>query len=58
MDNPDYLETLATQDTRRRQKKTFDYTQSSGLFVRKQTQIRHDPSYKQLEVMFGSIQLA
>jgi hypothetical protein len=54
MVNLEKLATFDTQNTRRRQKKTKTKTQHNmclGTPIHKQTQIRHEPSYKQQKLL-------
>jgi hypothetical protein len=51
MDNPEKLATYGTQDGEKQNKDIIQYM--LDIIIRKQTQItliRHEPSYKQLEV--------
>ena len=48
MDNPENLSTYGTQDENKQNENTTQYVLYTT--TRKQTQIKHEPSYKQLEV--------
>jgi hypothetical protein len=48
MDNPENLSTYGTQEEDKQSENTTQYVLYTT--TRKQTQIKHEPSYKQLEV--------
>ena len=48
MDNPENLSTYGTQEEDKQNENTTQYVLYTT--TRKQTQIKHEPSYKQLEV--------
>ena len=53
MNNPEKLETQGTQDKEKQNKNTTQYVLDTTMCKQTQiTYIRHEPSYRQLEVMY------